>query len=346
MLPYLLVLAFVTYWIVLEQKSLNRRSFWMPFIVLTLFGAIRSHRVGTDSGHYTKDFRSNLDIYNFKFDEFVEIGYQLLEFSLLKVTNNYFWLFLITSLVVVYCYLIILRKYSVNYWFSVFLFLTLGIYTFFFNGLRQGLGMAIFVLATPYLLQKRFVPYLVICICASFFHTSALFMLPFYFLVNLRIKPLYKILASFIGSLVISSFLINYIASTNERYEGYTEVSDNAGGLLTLGFYTVLLLFIYLIIYIYKIRDQYLLKLFTFYSVGVVFIIPIAMLGTNASGPQRLIVYFTWTLTLILPVIFKRINNVYVTSTAVILFIIYFILTTMRFSNLTPYTINPIFEIF
>ena len=206
--------------------------------------------------------------------------------------------------------------------------------------------MAIFSLATPYLLEKKFFPYLAICVFASLFHITALFMIPFYFLVNLGIKPLYKIISTFLGSLFISSFLINYIAATNQRYESYTDISEEAGGLLTLGFYTILLLFIYLIIHFYKIKDRYVIKLFTFYAVGVVFIIPIAMLGAMASGPQRLLNYFTWILVLILPVIFKKINNIYITSLAVLIFLVYFILTTTTFSNLTPYVINPRFEIF
>lgn len=346
MLPYLLVLGFVMFWIALEDKALNRKSFFLPLVVLTSFAGMRSYRVGTDSGTYTRDFRDNLNIYNFEFEEGVEIGYQYLEYILLRLNADYAWLFFITGAIVVFCYLYIFKKHSVNYAFSVFLFITLGSYTFFFNGLRQGLAMAIFALALPYLLKNKFVPYLLICLLAALFHTTSLFMIPFYFLVNLRIKPLYKIIATFLGSLFISSFLINYLALSNERYEGYTEAAEESGGILTLGFYTILMLFSYFIIRLYKIRDKETIKLFTFYAVGVVFIIPIAMLGTNPSGPQRLVVYFTWTLALILPVIFKRINNVYITSLAASLFVIYFFLTTSRFSNLTPYRINPIFEIF
>lgn len=345
MLPYFLVLSFVLLWILLERKTLNRTAFWVPLIALSIFAGVRKYHIGTDSGNYTKNFRNNLDVYNFQFDEFVEPGYQALEYNLLQLTHNYFWLFFITALIVVYCYLIIIKKYSVNYWFSVFLFVTLGVYTFFFNGLRQGLAMAIFALALPYLLEKRLIPYILICLLGSLFHNTALFMIPFYFLVNLRISPIYKILATFIGSLFVSSFLIQYLAASNERYESYASVDQKAGGFITLGFYTILMFLIYFAIRTYKIKDKQFMQLFTFYAIGVVFIIPIAMLGANPSGPQRLLTFFTWTLVLILPVIFKRINNAYVTSIAVIIFLIYFILTTSKFSNLTPYVINPIFKV-
>ena len=346
MLPYLLVLSFVLLWIVLEHKAVNRKSFFMPWVLLSLFAGMRSYKVGTDSGTYTRDFRNNIDIYNFQFEEGVELGYQLLEYVLLRLNSSYFWLFFLTALFIVYCYLVIIKKYSVNYIFSVYLFITLGVYTFFFNGLRQGLAMAIFALATPYLLEKRFIPYILMCFFAVIFHTTALFMIPFYLLVNLKIKPLYIILLTFLGSFFSSRFLVSYIASTNDRYKGYTRVSEEAGGLLTLGFYIILLLFIYLVIRAYNMRDRNVIKLVTFYAVGIVFIIPIAMLGTMASGPQRLISYFTWTLILILPVVFKSINIVYVTGLAAVMFLVYFVLTTSKFSNLVPYVVNPIFEIF
>lgn len=346
MLPYLLVISFIVFWVILEEKSLNRKSVWLPLIVLSLFAGMRSFVVGTDSETYTRKFTSQLDVSYFVFKDGTEIGYQFLEYSLLRLTDNYFWLFFTTALIIVYCYLKIIRKYSENYWLSVFLFLTLGVYTFFFNGLRQGLAMAIFALGTPYLLEKRVIPYVLICLFASLFHTTALFMIPFYFLVNLKFRVFYKILLTFLGSLLISGSLVSYLSSFNERYESYGAVSEAAGGLLILGFYTIILIFIYIIGQVYKIREENFLKLYTLYATGVVFIIPLALLGRNPSGPQRLITYFTWLLVLLLPTVLKRINSIYITALTVIFVLFYFILTTSKFSNLTPYIINPIFEMF
>lgn len=345
MFPYLLILLFVMFWIVLEQKTLNRKSFWMPLIVLVFFASIRDLSVGTDTVVYTGNFVNKLDFSYFEFNEDIESGYQLLEYSLLKFTDNYFWLLLVGSIIVVTSYLFIIKKFSVNYWFSIFLFMTLGIYTFFFNGLRQGIAMALFSLATPYLIERKILPYILICVFAALFHNSALFMIPFYFLVNINIRIIYKVLITFATSLLSSSFLISYLAADNKRYEDYTKVSEEAGGLMTLGFYTVLGVFMYIVSYRFRIREEMFIKLFTFYSVGIAFIIPIALLGTNPSGPQRLITYFTWTLVLLLPVVFRKINNKYIFSFFTLTMIVYFFLTTSRFSNLTPYTVNPIFEV-
>lgn len=346
MLPYLLLLGFIMFWIFLEKKSLNRNAFWIPFFALVSFATIRNSKVGRDTGLYVKNFVNQLDYHYFNFNDGVEIVYQLIEYSLLRITHNYFWLFLITSFIVVFCYLYVFRKNSQDYTTSVFIFITLGTYTFFFNGLRQGLAMAIFALAIPYLIEKNFYKYFLICIFASFFHTTALLMVPFYLLVNLNVKLLYKLVATFFGSLILSKYLIAYIASTNDRYEGYTQTSENSGGLLTLGFYVITLVMLYIGSYIYKIRDKDFVQMFAFYALGVTFMIPVALLESNPSGPQRLLPYFTWILALILPILLKKINNIYIYAGMALLAIVYFILTTSRFGNLTPYSINPIFEVF
>lgn len=346
MLPYLLVLGLVMFWVILEHKSLGRKSFWFPLIVLAVFAGVRSTDVGSDSRNYTNSFVYNLNVYNFEFHEDIEFGYQLFEYVLLNFTHNYFWLFFITALLVIYCYLYIIKIYSVNYTMSIFLFFTLGTYTFFFNGLRQGMAMAIFVFAVPYILERRPLAYIGICFLASLFHVSALFMIPFYFIMSLKIKPIYKVLVTFISSVLVSGFLVSYVADTNPRYEGYGKVSDKSGGTLILAFYSILMILLYILSRVYSIKDKKFNELLTLYAVGVCFVIPLAFLGTTASGPQRLLSYFTWILVLLLPIVLKKINNTSLYIFSIIIALTYFILTTYKFSHLYPYTINPVFEIF
>lgn len=346
MLPYLLILFFVMFWIWVEKESLNRKALWVPLFILVLFASFRDYRVGTDTGGYVKNFVNQLDYHYFNFHDGIEFGYQFIEYFLLRITHNYFWLFFVTSFIVVFSYLYIFRKNSKDYTSSVFIFITLGTYTFFFNGLRQGLAMAVFAFAIPYLITKKFYKYFLICILASLFHTTAILMVPFYLLVNLKVKLVYKLITVFLGSLILSKYLIAYIASTNERYESYSQTSENSGGLVTLGFYIIMLVIIYIGSYIYKIKNKDFIQIFAFYALGIALMIPIALLESNPSGPQRLLPYFTWTLALILPFLYEKINNNYINIISFFLAIIYFIITTSRFSNLTPYSINPFFEVF
>lgn len=345
MIPYILILLFVMSWILLEKKALNRKAFWVPLISLSLFGSLRSDSVGSDSKNYTRDFVNKINIEYFEFRSDNEMGFQFFHYIILALTKNYFWLFLIFSLLISYCYLSFFKKYSKDYFLSVFIFITFGFYTFYFNGLRQGIAMAITVLAIPFLVEKKFLNFSIIIGLASLFHKSALILILFYFIVNLKIKIEYKMLAVFLGSLVLSRVIVQYFANLNEKYETYAQVSEKAGGYLTLGFYFLIGCIIYIYIKNIKNESRYFMKLSEFYLYGVIFLIPVAMLGTNASGPQRLLFYFVWVVSLLIPIIINKINNKFIYFIFIFLALIYYTMI-LGFGNLMPYGLNEIFRIF
>nr|WP_144917748.1 EpsG family protein [Moraxella osloensis] len=345
MLPYFAVLVLVIVWIALERKATGRKSFWIPLLFLSLFAGTRSYRVGTDTGGYVSNYTNSLDPNYYQFRDDVEKGYQLFDYLLLHLTHNYAWLLSITALFIVFSYLKFIKKYAQNYLLAVIIYITFGVYSFFFNGLRQGIAMAIMMYAMPALLDNKFWRYLLVCLVASMFHISALFMIPFYFVVNLKIKIRYKVLFVIMGTALAAAPLIQYIAKDNVRYEDYAK-GDNFGGLFTLGFYVILALFILAMNAKLKIQDEVFIKLSTLYFSGIALLIPIAFLGTNPSGPQRILNYFTWTMVIILPTIFVKIKGVFIKLLFICLCIVYFYLTTTRFSDLTPYRLNPLFEIF
>jgi hypothetical protein len=345
MLPYLLMLGFIIFWIFLEKKALNRKAFWVPLLVLVFFASVRSYLVGADTETYTADFRNSVDANYYVFQEEVEYGYQLFEYSLLRVTHNYFWLFFFSSLLIVGSYLYIFRQKSEDYLLSVLIFISLGFYLFYFNGLRQGIAMAIVALATPYLINKNFLKYTLIVLLASFFHKSALILVLFYFIIHLKIKLEFKALAVFIGSFIISGSAVKYLASTNEKYSGYAEVSEYTGGYLTLFFYFFISSFLYIFYKKYKIEnpDYYILLQLCLY--GVLFLIPVALLGSNPSGPQRLLFYFVWVIALLIPSVMRKLNYNFLYSIFLILAFVYYSMV-LGFGNLMPYRLNDIFRVF
>lgn len=346
MTPYFFVLSFVIFWVYLEKIALNRKAFWVPLLLLSIFAGVRSHRVGTDSGTYTSDFRNQLNLEYFVFREDIEYGYQLLSYIILNFTHNYFWLFFVSSIIVVGSYLYIFKKISKDYLLSVYIFITFGFYTFYFNGLRQGLAMAITIWAIPYLIERKIFNFTLLIVTASFFHKSALIMFVMYLLINLKIKIEYKIGLTFLGSFFLSSLVVEYLASENNRYTAYTTSSENAGGYLVLGIFLVLGAIFYFFNNAKNIFDKSEYILLQLYLIGLIFLIPVALLGTNPSGPQRLLFYFVWPVAILLPTILLRINIKLIYLLFIALSGIYFYLRTTRFSNLTPYQINEIFRIF
>ncbi|ENU80970.1 hypothetical protein F975_00828 [Acinetobacter sp. ANC 3789] len=345
MIPYLFILLFVMVWVIFEKYSLNRRAFWIPTLALSLFAGIRSYRVGTDTGAYVSNYISNLNPSYFQFRDDVEKGYQLFDYLLLNITHNYFWLLFLTAFFIVFSYLRFIKKYSQDYVLSVIIFVTFGAYTFMLNGLRQAIAMAIFLYAIPALINKKLLQYVLICLFASLFHISALIMIPFYFLVNVNIKNIYKIMTVLVVAFIGASPIIKYMAKDNARYEGYT-TNDDFSGLFTLGLYVVVALFVLVVNVKLKIKDELFNKLLTLYLLGIALLIPVSLLGAGASGPQRILNYFTWTLMLIFPILINKFKGFSVKLFFIILCVVYYYLATSKFSNLSPYMINSTFEIF
>lgn len=346
MIPYFLLLVIISVWILIENNSMGRKSFWVPFVFLVGFASIRNYSVGTDSIEYTYNFVNKLNPEYFTFNENVEYGYQLLSYIILNFTHNYFWLFFISSIIVVGSYLNIFKKISKNYFLSIYIFITFGFYTFYFNGLRQGLAMAITICAVPYLIERKIFNFSLLIVAASFFHKSALIMFFMYLIIHLKVKLEYKLVSIFLGSFLLSSLVIEYLASENERYTAYTNSSENAGGYLVLGFFLLFGAIFYFLNNAKNIFDRSEYILLQLYLIGLTFLIPVALLGTNPSGPQRLLFYFAWPLAILMPTILLRINVKLIYLLFIVLSGIYFYLRTSRFSNLTPYQINEIFRIF
>ena len=71
------------------------------------------------------------------------------------------------------------RKYSVDYLFSVFVFVAATDYlSWMHNGMRQFLAVTITMLALPFILERKYIWAILIALFASLFHASALLMIP------------------------------------------------------------------------------------------------------------------------------------------------------------------------
>ena len=95
--------------------------------------------------------------------------------------------FLILAIVQSISLIYVYRKYSVNYWISMFLFIASTDYlSWMYNGVRQFTAVAIIFAATPLILKKKWIFLIPIIFLASTIHGSALLMLPIVFIVQGR----------------------------------------------------------------------------------------------------------------------------------------------------------------
>lgn len=93
--------------------------------------------------------------------------------------------FLILAMFQMVILALVFRKYSCNYWMSIFLFVASNEYiSWFHNGLRQFMAVALIFAATGLMLKKKYVPLICIILIAATMHGSAILMIPVLFIVQ------------------------------------------------------------------------------------------------------------------------------------------------------------------
>ncbi|HCV05710.1 MAG: hypothetical protein CMF22_13380 [Idiomarinaceae bacterium] len=349
MLPYLLLLFFTSGLTLVIKKygsdDLYRGTVFFVAAALISFAGLRDFSVGTDSGTYVRQFeRFILEPEIFKTSEF---GYNLLMFLASILSDQYFVLFTIIALLVVSFYFLAISKLTQNFPLAVFIFVSYGTYTFFFNGARQGIAAAICFYALTCLLTQRIKNYFLLVLLASLFHHTALIMLPIYFMVARKVNLLFLIYIFAAGgliSLLLTPFIESAAPLINDRYIVYSKQMEAAGGGVT----ALFLLFQGLVFYSLRKWIQKNVELYnvllSIYLMGLVPVIITVLSNLNPSGIFRMHVYFTPVSAILWPLVIESIRNKNERLVLYLFFVLfsmlYFTLSLTSFSHLTPYRLN------
>jgi hypothetical protein len=332
----------------IKSPSTESRFFLLiAFSSMVLVAGMRDRTVGTDTGSYVRyfnDMRTFADVVVTS-GKMWEYGFWLLTWLLHFISDQYVVYLFAIALIVVGCYQWSIVAYSENIGISFFVFITMGFYTFFFNGARQGIACAIYALAIGPLLERNFKKYLAYVLLAFLFHKSAIILLPVYFVFGRANTLKANMLILLTGCMVAYFFqqIVEVGAQFDARYEGYATAGEG-GGYYTVAFVCALCLFFLLFRRSVRVdKDRYglFLNMLMFGTmVGVVS----SFLSTNPSGFLRYSVYFNIGSVFLWPIVFRNITDrsskLLVGYFFVVGYLVYFALTTQRFSNLTPYTFN------
>jgi hypothetical protein len=187
------------------------------------------------------------------------------------------------------------------YWIAVFLYVfSPGFLLVMSTAMRQSVAITLFIFSIDYIFSKNALKYYLCIALASLFHTSAIVLIPVYFLgfVNWRIKWISGIIIiSFFTSILffrsyitsrVNQFIINYIPDYG-IYEGGAELGSG------LGFAYTLLLFIMVLIYDrFQTKETALifkLSIISFLILPLGFIIQLIGRVGMYFSPATLIVY-------------------------------------------------------
>lgn len=187
----ILVLTFICYFLCAQISEINLKRFVAYFYsaILIFMAGMRSG-IG-DTGFYISWFNNykTIPILSLFGSDVKEVGFAMLMATIGKITQNQQIYLMIIALICIGCSFYVICHYSRNIGMSLFLFLTAGFFLGMMNGIRQYIVVSILFLSIHFLLQKKYVPYIVLSLVLSTIHTSALFMIPIFFLVQ---KPVWK----------------------------------------------------------------------------------------------------------------------------------------------------------
>ncbi len=319
----------------------------IAFFSMVTLAAIRDDIVGTDTRDYIIIFgRTHAVSLQEALTGNVEVGYLVLNWLVGCISTEFYVLFAVIAIIVVGCYQRVILRYAVNYEIAFLAFITMGTYTFFFNGARQGIAAAIGALAIPFLLERRLYAYGACIIFASLFHVSALILLPAYFLAHGHntLKRNAQIAVAGIVLALGFNALVSIASGFDERYETYS-VAGVGGGFVTVSILVIFALFLLWNKH-FIVRHEALYHTFlNMYLMGVMIAVVAVAAGVNPSGLLRLSVYFTWTLALIWPIVFVNITDRPRRHLIFFLFycgsVTYYLLLLYSFSSMLPYQFNP-----
>lgn len=260
----------------------------------------------------------------------LDMGYQYLSCFVSTVFGNYTILLLIQGAILSYCCYFIIWKFSVSPLFSLLVF-----FSILFSGIyfvRQDVATALTFFSFLYIQKRRFIPFALTVILASFLHISALIFLLAYPLYNIYIsgkKLIFYFIIACIASLGISmlltsvsSYLGPFIANKIDAYmmagddptatgakDGMTLQLMLLKGLLSRSFVIVIGLYI-----LKNMRDKnpLLNAIFNYYVFGTILYCVFAPVSIILA---RIVIYYEIFLVLLLAnyiVIPKRIGNQFV----------------------------------
>ncbi|PAV31554.1 capsular biosynthesis protein [Virgibacillus profundi] len=217
-------------------------------LVLVLISGLRSN-IG-DTFNYINIFEENDFTWEYVLSE-KDIGFGILQMFLKNYISQdpqvmIFTTALITNLIII----LVLYNYSRLIELSLYVYITGGLFLVSMNGIRQVLAAAITFAAIKYLINGSFIKYAIIIVLASFFHQSALILLPIYFLVRFKawskatVALVMLSVVAVIGYEQFSSLLFTALEDT--QYAAYDSFAEGGANILRVAVEGAPIIFAYL----------------------------------------------------------------------------------------------------
>jgi len=194
---YGLILIIGLLYLLIGRLNINdkRKKFIIiSFIITAILQGLRSSEVGSDLKVYVYAFNISKNAsWTTPLIGF-EIGFRILLHLLsLLCSSEQMFIFCISAFCQAPIFYFIYRK-STSPFYSLLIYLTFGIFTFSFSGIRQTLAIGLFLIAVILADEQKWCEFFLLVVLASTIHKSALIGLVAYPLSKIRIKRNGKLL--------------------------------------------------------------------------------------------------------------------------------------------------------
>lgn len=219
---YVIVLSLTLVFSILENKvsyKTKKHLFNICLFLLWSVSALRGYNVGTDTLNYLYNY-NHLD---FKDIRGTEYGWYLLSWICKNIFSSYRLLIFIVSFFTVYYLSKAIKRSSTNWCLSLYYYIS---FYFFFQSLnisRQLLAASILLYAFTFIKEKKITKYLLLTLLATSIHTSALVVIPLYFIRKMvipKIGGIILIICSFMMTTKIIPFVVSFMIDS-EIYATY-----------------------------------------------------------------------------------------------------------------------------
>lgn len=156
------------------------------------------------------------------------------------ISRDFQWWLMTIAIISGVCLMVVIRKYSCNFFYSCFLFMTLLTFTWMINGMRQFICVAILFLCCDWIKDGKLVRFIAVILLMSTFHLTAILMIPVYFVA--RSKPWSGRIGLFIiGIILICVFAEPFFSGVDSAlgktaYSGATSQFEGDDGVNPLKF--------------------------------------------------------------------------------------------------------------
>ncbi len=227
----LVVLIYLLSYCCFKDNKYKKDLFFLDISFLTLFIVLFLRKPYSDLVDFLNIFdyfNGDITLINTTRFDFL---YKLLNIVVGKIwLNQRFFIFIVDLITLSGPYFII-RKYSKNYFLSILFFISIGTYHIQFYVIRQAMALSLLLFSIKYLEERKFFKYLMLVICASLFHTSAIIFLPVYFLSYIKIDKKFVMFYTsiIILSLIFKDQLASLILNNSGYYSIYSGTRFDAG---------------------------------------------------------------------------------------------------------------------